>query len=130
MKYRVIEIIREEISEIKDRYADKRRTEIVAGGAEVLEDEDLIPVENSVLTLTNKGYIKRLPANTYKSQKRGGRGVQGMGTNEDDFVEHLLYTSTHDTILFFTNKGKYIEQEDLKFQNMVVQLKDCQLLTY
>ena len=105
-EYRVVEIIREEITEIKDRYADKRRTEIVAGGAEVLEDEDLIPVENSVLTLTNKGYIKRLPANTYKSQKRGGRGVQGMGTNEDDFVEHLLYTSTHDTILFFTNKGK------------------------
>lgn len=105
-EYRVLEIIREEIMEIKDRYADKRRTEIVAGGAEVLEDEDLIPVENSVLTLTNKGYIKRLPANTYKSQKRGGRGVQGMGTNEDDFVEHLLYTSTHDTILFFTNKGK------------------------
>ncbi|WP_342599611.1 DNA gyrase subunit A [Psychrobacillus sp. FSL H8-0483] len=105
-EYRVIEIIREEITEIKDRFSDKRRTEIVAGGAEVLEDEDLIPVENSVLTLTNKGYIKRLPANTYKSQKRGGRGVQGMGTNEDDFVEHLLYTSTHDTILFFTNKGK------------------------
>ena len=105
-EYRVVEIIKEEISEIRDRYADKRRTEIVAGGAEVLEDEDLIPVENSVLTLTNKGYIKRLPANTYKSQKRGGRGVQGMGTNEDDFVEHLLYTSTHDTILFFTNKGK------------------------
>ncbi|WP_391118760.1 DNA gyrase subunit A [Psychrobacillus sp. L3] len=104
--YRILEIIREEITEIKDRYSDKRRTEIVAGGAEVLEDEDLIPVENSVLTLTNKGYIKRLPANTYKSQKRGGRGVQGMGTNENDFVEHLLYTSTHDTILFFTNKGK------------------------
>ncbi|TQR20012.1 DNA gyrase subunit A [Psychrobacillus vulpis] len=105
-EYRVLEIIREEITEIKDRFADKRRTEIVAGGAEVLEDEDLIPIENSVLTLTNKGYIKRLPANTYKSQKRGGRGVQGMGTNDDDFVEHLLYTSTHDTILFFTNKGK------------------------
>lgn len=105
-EYRVLEIIREEITEIKERYADKRRTEIVAGGVEVLEDEDLIPMENSVLTLTNKGYIKRLPANTYKSQKRGGRGVQGMGTNEDDFVEHLLYTSTHDTILFFTNKGK------------------------
>ncbi len=105
-EYRVVEIIRDEITEIKDRYADPRRTEIVSGGAEILEDEDLIPVENSVLTLTNKGYIKRLPANTYKSQKRGGRGVQGMGTNEDDFVEHLLYTSTHDTILFFTNKGK------------------------
>lgn len=105
-EYRIVEIIKDEITEIKDRFADKRRTEIIAGGAEVLEDEDLIPVENSVLTLTNKGYIKRLPANTYKSQKRGGRGVQGMGTNEDDFVEHLLYTSTHDTILFFTNKGK------------------------
>ncbi|MBD7944865.1 DNA gyrase subunit A [Psychrobacillus sp. FSL K6-2684] len=105
-EYRVIEIIREEITEIRDRYSDDRRTEIVAGGVEVFEDEDLIPVENSVLTLTNKGYIKRLPANTYKSQKRGGRGVQGMGTNENDFVEHLLNTSTHDTILFFTNKGK------------------------
>ncbi len=105
-EYRVIEIIREEITEIRDRYSDERRTEIVAGGVEVFEDEDLIPVENSVLTLTNKGYIKRLPANTYKSQKRGGRGVQGMGTNENDFVEHLLNTSTHDTILFFTNKGK------------------------
>ncbi|WP_313892695.1 DNA gyrase subunit A [Psychrobacillus sp.] len=105
-EFRVLEIIREEISEIKAKFADKRRTEIVSGGAEVLEDEDLIPVENSVLTLTNKGYIKRLPANTYKSQKRGGRGVQGMGTNENDFVEHLLFTSTHDTILFFTNKGK------------------------
>lgn len=104
--YRILEIIKEEMLEIKDRFSDKRRTEITTGGAEMFEDEDLIPVEATVLTLTHNGYIKRLPANTYRSQKRGGRGVQGMGTNEDDFVEHLLYTSTHDTILFFTNKGK------------------------
>ncbi len=104
--YRILEIIQEEMLEIKERFGDKRRTEITTGGAEMFEDEDLIPVEATVLTLTHNGYIKRLPANTYRSQKRGGRGVQGMGTNEDDFVEHLLYTSTHDTILFFTNKGK------------------------
>ncbi|KUP09358.1 DNA gyrase subunit A [Bacillus coahuilensis p1.1.43] len=103
---KVLEIIREELLEIKDRFNDVRRTEIVAGGIENIEDEDLIPRENIVITLTHNGYIKRLPASTYRSQKRGGRGVQGMGTNDDDFVEHLLYTSTHDTILFFTNKGK------------------------
>ncbi|MCT6926097.1 DNA gyrase subunit A [Metasolibacillus sp.] len=103
---KVLEIIRTEMLEIKERYNDKRRTEITAGGLEMIEDEDLIPRENSVVTLTHNGYIKRLAANTYRSQKRGGRGVQGMGTNEDDFVEHLLFTSTHDTILFFTSKGK------------------------
>jgi DNA gyrase subunit A len=103
---KVLEIIREELNEIKDRFNDKRRTEIVAGGAEMIEDEDLIPVEKIVISLTHKGYIKRLPASTYRSQKRGGRGIQGMGTNEDDFVEQLLTTSTHNTILFFTNKGK------------------------
>ena len=105
-EHRIIEIIREELNEVKERFSDNRRTEITTGGTEMFEDEDLIPREDSVLTLTHNGYIKRLPANTYRSQKRGGRGVQGMGTNEDDFVEHLLYTSTHDTILFFTNKGK------------------------
>ncbi|MGD6943588.1 DNA gyrase subunit A [Cytobacillus gottheilii] len=103
---KVLEIIREELLEIKDRFNDKRRTEIVSGGLEMIEDEDLIPRENIVLTLTHKGYIKRLPVSTYRAQKRGGRGIQGMGTNEDDFVEHLITTSTHDTILFFTNKGK------------------------
>lgn len=103
---KVLEIIREELTEVKERFNDKRRTEIVAGGLENIEDEDLIPVENVVITLTHNGYIKRLPVSTYRSQKRGGRGVQGMGTNEDDFVEHLLTTSTHDTLLFFTNKGK------------------------
>ncbi|KAB2330252.1 DNA gyrase subunit A [Bacillus mesophilum] len=103
---KVLEIIREELLEIKDRFNDTRRTEIVSGGLEMIEDEDLIPRENIVLTLTHKGYIKRLPVSTYRAQKRGGRGIQGMGTNEDDFVEHLITTSTHDTILFFTNKGK------------------------
>ncbi|MEH7386182.1 DNA gyrase subunit A [Bacillus sp. JJ1521] len=103
---KVLEIIREELLEVKERFNDKRRTEILAGGLEMIEDEDLIPRENIILTLTNKGYIKRLPVSTYRSQKRGGRGIQGMGTNEDDFVEQLLSTSTHDTILFFTNKGK------------------------
>ncbi|MGE8204767.1 DNA gyrase subunit A [Heyndrickxia sp. NPDC080065] len=103
---KVLEIIREELLEIKERFNDERRTEIVSGGVEQIEDEDLIPRENIVVSLTHNGYIKRLPISTYRSQKRGGRGVQGMGTNEDDFVEHLLTTSTHDTILFFTNKGK------------------------
>lgn len=103
---KIVEIIRTEILELKERFNDARRTEITSGGMEMIEDEDLIPVENSVVTLTHNGYIKRLAANTYRSQKRGGRGVQGMGTNEDDFVEHLMNTSTHDTILFFTSKGK------------------------
>ncbi|MFA1819623.1 DNA gyrase subunit A [Virgibacillus oceani] len=103
---KILEIIREELTEIKERYNDERRTEIVMGGAGFLEDEDLIPEENIVITLTHKGYIKRLPSSTYRTQKRGGRGIQGMGTNDDDFVEHLVSTSTHDTILFFTNKGK------------------------
>lgn len=103
---KVLEIIREELTEIKERFGDDRRTEIVIGGTDFIEDEALIPVENVVITLTHQGYIKRLPSNTYRSQGRGGRGIQGMGTNEDDFVEHLISTSTHDTILFFTNKGK------------------------
>jgi len=103
---KVLEIIREELSEIKERFNDTRRTEIITGGVENIEDEDLIPVENIVISLTHNGYIKRLPVSTYRAQKRGGRGIQGMGTNEDDFVEHLVTTSTHDTILFFTNKGK------------------------
>ncbi|WP_043934293.1 DNA gyrase subunit A [Bacillus sp. EB01] len=103
---KLLQIIRDELTEIKERFNDKRRTEIASGGLEHIEDEDLIPVETVVLTLTHNGYIKRLPASTYRAQKRGGRGIQGMGTNEDDFVEQLITTSTHNTILFFTNKGK------------------------
>jgi len=103
---KILEIIREELLEIKERFNDKRRTEIVTGGIENIEDEDLIPRENIVISLTHNGYIKRLPVSTYRAQRRGGRGIQGMGTNEDDFVEQLITTSTHDTILFFANKGK------------------------
>ncbi|MDO6656536.1 DNA gyrase subunit A [Anaerobacillus sp. 1_MG-2023] len=102
---KVLEIIREELAEVKERFADKRRTEITVG-FDMIEDEDLIPKQNIVITLTHKGYIKRLPIDTYRSQKRGGRGIQGMGTNDGDFVEHLFTTLTHNTILFFTNKGK------------------------
>lgn len=108
---KVIALIKEELLEVKERFNDQRRTEITVGGAEVIEDEDLIPEENLVLTLTHNGYIKRLPANTYRTQRRGGRGVQGMGTNEDDFVEHLLNTSTHDTVLFFTSKGRVFKKK-------------------
>ncbi|ELR2952962.1 DNA gyrase subunit A [Listeria monocytogenes] len=103
---RILEIIREELEEIKVKYADKRRTEILAGDLVSLEDEDLIPEEEVAITLTKRGYIKRLPLSTYRSQRRGGRGIQGMSTHEDDFVKHLVATSTHDTLLFFTNTGK------------------------
>jgi len=103
---KVLDIIREELLEIKERFDDGRRTEIAAGGLLDMDDEDLIPRENVVVTLTHNGYIKRLPISTYRSQRRGGRGVQGMGTNDDDFVKHLITTSTHDTLLFFANKGK------------------------
>src|SRR5699024_7164807 len=88
------------------RFNDPRRTELMLGGVDFFEAEDSSPVEDIVITLTHQGYIKRLPAPTYRTQRRGGRGSKGMGTNDDDFVEHLLYTTTHDTILFFTNKGK------------------------
>ncbi len=103
---KVLAIIREELIEIKEKYSDERRTEIVTAGLDFIEDEDLIPEEEIVITLTHQGYIKRLPLSTYRTQHRGGRGVQGMGTHDNDFVEHLISTSTHDTILFFTNKGK------------------------
>src|SRR5699024_4187483 len=103
---KVLNISREELTEIKEKYSDERRTEIAMGGLDFFEDEDLIPEENIIITLTHNNYIKRLPATTYRTQNRGGRGIQGMGTHEDDFVEHLTSASTHDTILFFTNKGK------------------------
>jgi len=102
---KVLEIIREELTEIKDKYNDTRRTEITVG-SDMFEDEDLIPREQIVVTLTHHGYIKRMPIDLYKSQNRGGRGIQGMGTHEDDFVEHLFPTNTHHYVLFFTNKGK------------------------
>ena len=103
---RIFAIIKEEMLEIKERYADPRRTDIDMTAIDFIEDESLIPVENVVLTLTNKGYIKRLPVDTYKIQNRGGVGVKGMSTNEEDFVESIVNVSTHDYILFFTTKGR------------------------
>ncbi|MCQ9300914.1 DNA gyrase subunit A [Staphylococcus hyicus] len=103
---KLLDLVREELIEIRDKFGDERRTEIQLGGVDNLEDEDLIPEEQIVITLSHKNYIKRLPASTYRSQHRGGRGVQGMNTLEDDFVSQLVTTSTHDHILFFTNKGR------------------------
>lgn len=101
----VLKIIKEELAVIKEKYADERRTEITADEDEI-DIEDLIQEEESVITLTHFGYIKRLPADTYKSQRRGGKGIVGLSTREEDFVENLFITSTHHYILFFTNKGR------------------------
>ncbi|MDK4062858.1 DNA gyrase subunit A [Staphylococcus pseudintermedius] len=103
---KLLELVREELTEIKEKFGDDRRTEIQLGGIDQLEDEDLIPEEQIVITLSHNNYIKRLPALTYRAQNRGGRGVQGMNTLDDDFVSQLVTTSTHDQVLFFTNKGR------------------------
>lgn len=97
-------IIKDELNEIQEAYGDDRRSEIVVSGEEI-DVEDLIPVEDVVITISHSGYIKRIPVDTYRSQNRGGRGVTGMGTKEEDFVEHLFVASTHDYILFLTDKG-------------------------
>lgn len=103
---RVFAIVRDELLEIKKKYADDRRTFIDMTAIDYIDDESLIPEENLVITLTKNGYIKRLPVDTYKIQNRGGVGIKGMSTNEDDFVEHIINTTTHDYVLFFTNKAK------------------------
>jgi len=103
---RVLDIIKEEMLEIKRKYADERRTDIDMTAIDYIEDESLIPVEDVVFTLTNKGYIKRLRTDTYKTQNRGGVGIKGMSTNEEDFVEKLINGRTHDDLLFFSNKGR------------------------
>ncbi|WP_128895611.1 DNA gyrase subunit A [Longirhabdus pacifica] len=104
-EHRVLDIISTEMNEIKEKFGDERRTEITMFGDNIL-DEDLIPQEDVVVTLSHSGYIKRLPVSTYRSQKRGGKGVIGMDTKTDDFVEHLFISNTHHYLLFFTNKGK------------------------
>ncbi len=102
---KILAIISEELEEIKNKYNDDRRTQLTIDDSELLT-EDLIPEEEVVVMLTNQGYIKRLDISTYKSQKRGGKGVTGMGTKEDDFVQHFFITNSHKYIMFFTNKGK------------------------
>ena len=99
-------IIYDELMEIQNKFGDARRTELMVGEVLSLEDEDLIAEEDVVVSLTHNGYIKRLPTSEFKAQNRGGKGVQGMGVHEDDFIEHLVATSTHDMLLFFTNTGK------------------------
>lgn len=103
---RVILIIKEELDEVKRKYADERRTELMVGEVLSLEDEDLIEEADVLITLSNQGYIKRLAQDEFHAQKRGGRGVQGTGVKDDDFVRELVSTSTHDRLLFFTNKGR------------------------
>ena len=100
------EILKQEMAEIRDKYNDERRTVIDMTAIDYIEDESLIPVEKSIITLTNNGYIKRMPVDTYRSQNRGGVGIKGMSTNENDFVSQLVSVSTHDSVLFFTNRGK------------------------
>lgn len=102
----VLKIIKDELNEIKAKYGDERRTEIIAGDGNDIDIEDLIQQKDVVITLTHTGYIKRLPVETYSAQRRGGRGIQAMSTKEDDFVEHIFTTSTHSDILFFTNTGR------------------------
>ncbi len=103
---KIFDIIKKEMLEIKERYADERRTFIDMSAIDFIDDESLIPVENSVLTMTNKGYIKRMAVDVYRTQNRGGVGVKGMATNEEDFVETIINASSHDDIMFFTSKGR------------------------
>ena len=103
---KVLNIIKEEMTEIKNKYSDERRTKIDMTAIDYIEDESLIPEENILVVLTNKGYIKRTTADTFKAQNRGGVGIKGMSTNDEDYVEHMINLSTHDFILFFTDKGK------------------------
>jgi len=104
-EHRILAIIKEELLEVKERFNDERRTQISNAENEI-DIEDLIPEEDIVVMLTHQGYIKRLPISTYRSQRRGGKGVTGMGTKEDDFVQHVFITNSHNYIMFFTNKGK------------------------
>ena len=101
----VYDIVKEELLEVKDKYGDDRKTKIVAASGE-FDEEELVKEEETVITLSHFGYIKRMPLDTYKSQKRGGKGITGMTTREEDFVKEIFTASTHDIIMFFSNKGK------------------------
>lgn len=103
---KLLQLVRDELIEVRERYGDERRTEIQLGGLDHIEDEDLIPEEQIVITLSHNNYIKRLPVSMYRAQNRGGRGVQGMNTLEEDFVSQIVTLSTHDHVLFFTNQGR------------------------
>lgn len=108
---KMMDIIKDEMEEIKDKYGDERRTRVVKGGVDEFNQEDLIPNEPAIIALTTSNYIKRMPPATYRAQARGGKGIIGMTTREEDIVEHLLLTNTHDNILFFTNKGRVFQSK-------------------
>ena len=115
-------IIKDELIEIKEKYSNDRRT-MIKSAIDDIDDEDLIEEEEVIITLTNQGYIKRIPANTYKVQNRGGKGVVGMATKDDDFVQDLFVTSTHDNILFFTNKGRVYMKKAYEIKDATRQSK-------
>ena len=125
---KVDNVIKKEMLEIKEKYNDERRTYIDMTAIEYIEDESLIPVENVVLTLTNKGYIKRLPVDSYKTQHRGGVGVKGMATNEEDFVENIINTTTHDYVLFFTTKGRVFRMKGYEIPEFSRQSKGLPII--
>ncbi len=125
----VYDIIKTELIEIKDKFGDERLTKIAPAEGE-FEEEDLIKEEQVVITLTRFGYIKRLPVDTYKSQRRGGKGITGMTTKEGDFVKTIFSSSSHDTLLFFSNKGKCIDYVDLRYQKQEELQKELLLLIY
>ncbi len=112
---KVVDIVKTELIENKNKFQDERRTELIPSDEFDIEDEDLIPVQDIIITVTNRGYVKRIPVDTYKSQNRGGVGIRGMSTYDEDFVEHMIYTSTHHTILVFTNYGKVYKLRGFTF---------------
>ena len=121
---RINDIIYQELLDIQAKYGDERRTELMVGEVTSIEDEDLIEEESVAITLTHNGYIKRLPTSDFKAQRRGGRGVQGMGVHDDDFIEHLVTTSTHDRLLFFTNLGKVYSMKGYEILNTAGQQRE------
>lgn len=125
---RILQIIKDELAEIRDKYGDERRTEIDMTAIDFIEDESLIPVEDVIVMLTNKGYIKRLPANTYRTQNRGGVGIKGMTTNEEDFPETLISMQTHDYILMFSNFGKVYRIKAYEIPNFNRQSKGLPII--
>ena len=124
----VLDIIKKELEDVKNKFGDERRTSIDMTAIDYIEDESLIPEENIIVTLTNKGYIKRLSANSYKTQHRGGVGVKGMSTNEEDYVEHMINLSTHDYLLIFTNKGKVYRMKGYEIPEFSRQAKGLPII--
>ena len=106
---RIMGIIKKEVRELKEKYGDERRTQVVARALEAVSDEDLIPEEDAIVTVSAGGYIKRLPPDTFKAQRRGGKGLIGSDVADEDFLLHFFSAATHDNVLFFTNRGRVFQ---------------------